>query len=573
MTKTQKLFLAAIILLAVFFRYYKIDEMPGGLFPDEAANGLDINLMQQGHLQPFYERGNGREALFFYAEWASSAIFGTGPWQFHIVSALGGVLGVLFCFLLTRRLFLLDAVSENDVEQKNRANKIALLAAFLMASSSWHTVLSRTAFRATLIPFFTSMTFYLLLCAYQSKTFKKRLLFAFLTGASFALGFYTYIAYRIMAPILCMVLFWPLFAAAKNHQFKQTIRTYFLPVLIFSLSFVIFIFPLAKYFYQHPGSFIGRAGQVSIFNQTLYTVNGQSLTSTPPLKAVASVAAEVFKKQFLAIFTKGDLNWRQNISGYPFLPVMVSPFFAAGLVLVVLMGIAYFFVPNKKPQWWKHFLLTGWFFGMMLPVITTAEGIPHGLRGIGIIPSLFIISAWAIYEFAALILRFHQRLYSTWKGFESWEYKITTFGFKAVAVVFFASIIVQTYALYFVYAYNDPANFYYFRSDLTDVSAYLNKFGDKNNTYLVLDKYSVQTTDYLTTIDGAHPDNPKNKPYIQVDPENSWQLQLKKGDQVVFAQSSIFDTVKFKKYHQDAYLSVEQRNKFGQAVLAVYKQK
>ncbi|HVY68110.1 MAG TPA: hypothetical protein VHA30_04430, partial [Patescibacteria group bacterium] len=65
MTKNQKIIFAVIIVLAVFFRYYQITAMPGGLFPDEAANGLDINLMEQGHLQPFYERGNGREALFF----------------------------------------------------------------------------------------------------------------------------------------------------------------------------------------------------------------------------------------------------------------------------------------------------------------------------------------------------------------------------------------------------------------------------------------------------------------------------------------------------------------------------
>ena len=73
MTPKQKWLLAGIIILAIGFRFYQIKTMPGGLFPDEAANGLDINLMEQGHLQPFYERGNGREALFFYMEWASVA--------------------------------------------------------------------------------------------------------------------------------------------------------------------------------------------------------------------------------------------------------------------------------------------------------------------------------------------------------------------------------------------------------------------------------------------------------------------------------------------------------------------
>ena len=64
------------MILAISFRFYQIAAMPGGLFPDEAANGLDINSMQQGDLQPFYERGNGREALFFYMLWGSVEAFG-----------------------------------------------------------------------------------------------------------------------------------------------------------------------------------------------------------------------------------------------------------------------------------------------------------------------------------------------------------------------------------------------------------------------------------------------------------------------------------------------------------------
>src|ERR1044071_9160333 len=115
MTKFHSYLLLAIIVLAVFFRFYQIKNMPGGLFPDEAANGLDINLMQQGHLQPFYERGNGREALFFYMEWASMEIFGRGVWQFHIVSASIGVLATLLCFLVARQLFSMNDPDDPQV--------------------------------------------------------------------------------------------------------------------------------------------------------------------------------------------------------------------------------------------------------------------------------------------------------------------------------------------------------------------------------------------------------------------------------------------------------------------------
>jgi hypothetical protein len=123
-----------------------------------------------------------------------------------------------------------------------------------------------------------------------------------------------------------------------------------------------------------------------------------------------------------------------------------------------------------------------------------------------------------------------------------------------------------------MYGGSSPENFYAFRSDLTVVSDYLKNYGNKNNTYLVLDTYSLQTVDYETTVSGKNPSDPRNQPYVQVDPERVWQLtKLKQGDQIVFTQSSVFDTKKFIQYHPEAHLAEEMRNKFGQAVLAVYK--
>lgn len=598
MNLKQKLLLVGVLLVAIFFRYYQIAQMPGGLFPDEAANGLDVNLMQSGHLQPFYERGNGREALFFYLEWGSVSLFGKGPWQFHIVSALVGVLSVLACFYITRRIFLLE-VDDNDEQKKSRAINIALLAVFLMAVSAWHVVLSRTAFRAILIPLFSGLTFYFLLKTYQSilpspihgegsgegfKNKRSTFIYAALTGAALAAGFYTYIAFRIMAPLLFMVLLWPLLGSIRQRQFAAQIKKWFWPAVWFVLAFVVVFYPIGKYFYQHPGSFVGRAGEVSVFNPSLYTVDGIQLTGRPPLGVVLPVIWQVSKTQLMGFFTHGDLNWRQNISGYPFLSPLYSPFFAFGLLLATWLAIRYFFAPNKKAGYWKYFLLAGWFWAMLLPVVTTAEGIPHGLRGIGAIPPVFIISAWILYEFAQLVMKAHKKLWQhvlyhykdpQWvkdNHFIPPRMRLVNFGLKLIVVCFVLALIFQTYFLYFVYAANDPANFYYFRSDLTPVSQYLRQRCDKDHTYLVLDKYSVQTTDYLTSDPKGNFSDKCNVPYQQVDPENSWQLTgLMPQDEVIFTQSSVFDTVKFKQYHPDAHLVLEYRNKFNQSIMAVYK--
>lgn len=620
MTTRQKVYLALILLAAVFFRFYLIVDfaydpacasnpsaacrlvptagMPGGLFPDEAANGLDIISMQQGDLQPFYERGNGREALFFYMLWGAVEIFGKGAWQHHIVSALVGLLSVLLCFLLTRRLFMMDehespaespltktfspnilpaaeavhsssfwpGVSEATVR---RATNIALLAAFLMAVSTWHIALSRTAFRANLIPLFATLTFYLGICAYQARTVRRQLVLAFLTGAAFALGFYTYIAYRILVPIVAILIAWPAFGFLLSHGIiagiKDRVAKYWKHKAVFLAGFAIFIYPLAKYFYTHPGSFVGRSGQVSVFNPELNQGN------------LVGAIVEVFRLSILGYFTEGDLNWRHNISGYPFLSEIVSPFFGVALVVVTLLAAWYMLQPHKKVSWWKYTLLAGWFWGMLVPVVTTAEGIPHGLRSIGTIPAVFIISAIGLYKFGEYVMQIHYRLHgikhpSVEPAFPLFKLQAVTVAFKVLVASFCATLVLQAYTAYFVYAANSPENFYAFRSDLTHVSQYLIDRCQKDSTYLVLDKFSVQTPDYITMVDARDPQNPCNRPYIQVDPENSWELRdLKKGDQIVFTQSSIFDIKKFKAYHPDAKLTLEYRNKFGQAIMAVYE--
>jgi 4-amino-4-deoxy-L-arabinose transferase-like glycosyltransferase len=567
MSQNQKIVLALVIFLTIFFRFFQITQMPGGLFPDEAANGLDINSMQQGQLQPFYERGNGREALFFYMLWGSVEVFGKGAWQHHAVSALVGVLSVLTCFLVTRRLFSMNYEQEETGFQEKyfKATNIALLASFIMAVSSWHTVLSRTAFRANLIPLFSALTIYFLLATYQAATNKKRVIFSLLTGAAFALGFYTYIAYRILVPILAMAIVWPFLFNGLVFNIKRFWKNF----LLFIVAFVIFIYPLAHYFYTHPGSFIGRSGQVSVFNPSLYTIDGQSFTGVPPTGVVVKVVGEVLKLSILGYFTVGDLNWRHNISGEPFLSSIVSPFFGVSLLVITLLAVWYMFFPRKKSEYWKYFLLVGWFWGMLLPVVTTAEGIPHGLRAIGTIPVVFIISALGIYKVHELFVK----VYEKFKAYQSeFSQKLVKAGYKLVVFCFAFALISQTYVLYFVYAANSPENYYAFRSDLTPVNEYLINRCMKDSTYLVLDKFSVQTPDYVTMVDGRNLDNPCNQPYKQVDPENVWELKgLRQGDEVIFTQSSIFDIAKFKRFHPEATLVLEYRNKFGQAIMAVYR--
>lgn len=554
MTFRQQLALLLVLLLAAYFRFHLITVMPGGLFPDEAANGLDILSMQRGDVQPFYERGNGREALFFYLLWGSVELFGKGPWQHHIVSAAVGVLSVLACFLAARRLLSLPDFE--DPKRRYQATWIAILAAFLMSVSSWHVVLSRTAFRANLIPLFSALVFYFSIAAVQTKGKALRYLLAGAAGMVFGLGFYSYIAYRVLVPILAGLVLWPVLTAYWNRGLGDVVRRWWRPAAVFLVVAALTLAPLLHYFYTHPGSFVGRSGQVSVFNPDLNQGH------------LWSAVWEVSRLSVLGYFTEGDLNWRHNVSGEPFLSSLVSPFFAVSLVVGTLLAFGYLINPKRRSGWWKYAALVGWFWGMLLPVVTTAEGIPHGLRSIGTIPAVFILSSLGLYHGYRLIYLTYRRAFGSVQGSLQ---RLGQVVLPFVAAFVLVALVVQTYYLYFVKAYSSPENAYAFRSDLTVVNRYLTDRCRPQATYLVLDKFSVQTVDYVTTVD-ARTNHPCNRPYVQVDPEKSWELSgLKDGDEVVFTQSSIFDIKKFKANHPEAHLSLEVRNRFGQAVMAVYR--
>lgn len=514
------IFLIIILALAFFFRFWDITNLPGGLFPDEAANGLDVNSILAGDVRPFYERGNGREALFFYFLAAIVAVFGRGHWQHHIVSAGFGFLAVLAAYFLIKRLF---------------GKNVAYLAAFFMATSSYAVTISRTAFRANLIPLFTTLTLLFIVKVYQDQGMRKKILAAAGAGISLALGFYTYIAYRMMIPFLIglKIIVW----VAERDRIKQIFRQYWKPKLVAGITFLITIFPLLYYFLTHPGSFVGRAGHVSIFSKDLNQGD------------VWGTFWQVLKLTILGFFTDGDTNWRHNVAGFPFLSPAVSPFFAAGLIIFTLFGIKFL-----RDAWQKRLekqtvgkaLIAAWFWLMLAPEVTTAEGIPHGLRLIGVIPAIYIFAGWAVYEF--------------WKKLKT---VLPKFPSEVLAILFFCLVFIYNFYLYFGFAAASPEYYYAFRSDLTAASRYLEERNQAHKTYLSLDKFSVQTVDYLTT--------EKNQPFILLDPARTFEARLKSRDQVVFTQSTLFDRIKFLEYHPQAQLVKTEKNQFGQIIMLVYE--
>lgn len=526
LTKNRKLtivLILAIVVIASFFRLWQLDSLPVGLFPDEAANGQDALLILSGQHSPFFERGLGRETLYFYLLAGSIGLFGIGVWQIHIISALIGILTVIVTWLLAKRLF-------NE--------RVAFLASFFLATSIWHTTLSRTGFRAILIPLLSTLFFYFVYLAFKESSRKKRTLFAILAGLSLGLGFYTYISFRAMVIIIGLLA---IIIAIIN---RGILKNFWREIVIGLTATLLILTPLIGYFINHPDSFVGRAGYVSIFNPDLNQGD------------VLGTFFEVSKKTFWMFFTEGDLNWRHNVSGFSMLNPWVAFFFALGflysLVIIVLVFLKRsLFQKNESSRYWfKYFFLIIWFLGMLGPELLSAQAIPHGLRAIGAIPVVFF--------FPALLLDFFWRRIKP-----SFSLKSIKIFLGLVLGFVLVTILLYDYSLYFGISANSPGFYYAYRSDLTTVSNYLNERNYKENTYLVLDEYSVQTPDFLTA--------KNNQPYLLVDPATSYQIKLQPDDQIIFTQSTIFDTKKFEEYHPETKIIQREFNQFRQEIMRVYE--
>lgn len=415
------IYLLLILAVAVFFRFYRLNSVPPGLYPDIAINGNDALLsLQTGEYKLFYPENNGREGLMMWLDAASMAIFGINVLALKIPAAIAGVLTVFGIYLLCRRLF------------EKHKESIALLAAFFCAVLFWHINFSRLGFRVILMPLVLVFSFYFLWKAFQKALDPKNSNNSFATaiaaGIIFGLGFYTYTGFRLAVLLLFGALFLWFFIYKKNNRQKKFIEL--------SLAMLLAIFfvalPIGIYFLQNPSDFLGRATQTSVF-----------AAPNPFYELTKSLVLH------LAMFNiAGDNNWRHNLPGAPELFWPVGILFLAGIVIVIWRSFGKNSLAEKLP----HITLLLWLIVLLLPGILTCEGIPHSLRTLGVIPAVAIFCAIGGIAF-----------YQWLKPKLAKKFLIPT------TIIFITAIILQSYYSYFVVWAKNPVIGASFTANLVDI--------------------------------------------------------------------------------------------------------
>lgn len=461
----------ALILVAAFFRLWKLDSLFDGLFWDEAYKGLDaIGIREFGERPIFLNWNAGREALVAYLVAFLTKIFHYNIFSIRGVEAIAGIFTLIFFYLFIKKIL---------------NHHTALLCLFLLAVSKYHILYSRFGIRVNLILLFEMASIYFLADALTSSQKNYRSFVA--CAISCGLGFYTYIAYRIF-PLVLVV-----FAFSKDHRDK--IKKQIGPILVAAIIGLSVIAPLAIFYFKNAGSFTDRMQRTALWSN--------QKESLPKLLWESSWKT-------LGMFTfEGDSNPRHNVSNEPALSPFVTAFFIVGIIFT----LANFGQPLAK-------FLLAYFLITILPGILGAAA-PHASRNLGALPPALI--------FCALGLLCGYQIFSV----ASLKRALAAIVLGGIFLTGANDALLRDSKILDAQT-ADVSSLWGMNSAETDVSNYLNSLSPKYKVYLTPQLFLHSTIEYLTYKKSQHslipdkeifPPNEFNIVVLQMAPRNLWWLR------------------------------------------------
>jgi len=372
--------LALVILLAMFLRFWKIGQVPPSLNWDEVAIGYNAySILKTGRdewgvkfpLLGFESFGEYKLPVFIYATIPGVWLFGLNELGVRFMPVLFGVFGVLVAYFLGKELF------------KNE--KIALLSAFIVAIDIWHLQITRAAFEAGLAQLFISLSILFLLKSVRRWHY---LPISFLFAC---LSVYTYNSSRLFIPLFFLVLF-----LIRRDLFLRNLKGLFIGIFII----LFFAIPLLLRFNEPV--IRGRYRLISIqddpgFILRINNGRGELLEKGwPPIltRAIHNKASHYitsfagyyfshFTPSFL--FIRGAGHTQQSVPGFgQFLHILVLP-----------MGWGFYILFKKWRQenYFPSKILLAQILLSPIATSTTINSNPHGLRTFCSLPAWQIIIA------------------------------------------------------------------------------------------------------------------------------------------------------------------------------------
>lgn len=363
--------LLLIFLLALGLRLFRLDELPFGLWRDEARHGLvALRIAQDPSYRPVYilDYQVHLPGLGLYPFALAIQLFGPTMWSLRIVTTLAGALTVLPLYAVAARL--------------SGSRALGLGAALLLATSSWHLSVGRLAFPTIYEPLLSLSAWLLLLVALAQRATPGpdgaaaprrlsaglRRLAGFGSGVMLGLAAQTYHTGRVM-PLAALLL-----ALLLLVQAPQAWRKWLSVMALAALGFALTTAPLALYALNQPEAFNDRVGKV-------FLLDSEHLDGQAPLRLLDANLA----RHLLMFNASGDANGRHHAPLRPLLDIIAALGLLLGLVALLRHGSD-----------WRSRFLAGTLVIGLLPGLLAVDA-PHAMRTFGAVVPTYLTAAlgWA----------------------------------------------------------------------------------------------------------------------------------------------------------------------------------
>ncbi len=400
--------LLAIIVLASYLRYWRIEQVPPGFNSDEAVGAVGALTTLRDGVQYSYEGQGGGGALGFYFAAAAFYLFGPSVASIRGLAAWAGVVSIFANYWAIREIFRITGL--------DRARWIALLSTLGLTVSLWHVSASRIAFAGIGVPFLMLPSVFFLWYGLNKRTqtnlpsphpsippspnlpsFNLKTLWPFIASGVFLAGLmYIYLS-GVFAPPLYAAFFmaqWLLVKLTTKLNWKPQpneayMTSQFWRLFATGLTAFIFLLPIFYILLFDPSREPGttRASQAFFMNPQI---------------------------------SQGDpwgLLWRSIIGNFGAYGISLTWFtgqaprlslMAPTMGLAVFLGflISLWYTMQGKAA---YLFIVLWYIIMLLPSILSPDQIPHNLRTIGATTPTFVFAAVFVVWLFELIVRAGRR--------------------------------------------------------------------------------------------------------------------------------------------------------------------
>ncbi len=348
--------LGLVTLLAAFLRFYKLNELPPGLWFDEAYVSVQARNAVASQVFPIYlptTYGGIHPAILYLTILARWLTFN------HPLAIRFGVAAVNVLIIPTT-YWALRAIFQLTADSQSASQWAALGGAVIMAVSFPMVLVSRLGFEVTL-PTLAGLCIFGGL-ALALRTGQHR--YDILVGLALGGALYTYQSARLFPVAVVVIHLW---LALTTRRWRQHLMTL---LLTGGLALMV-VAPLGFHFLQHPEEFWARA------TITTYNTLGPGASSIP----LALLNNVVHTFAGISWPGWGDQLMRHNWPGQPLFDFFVSGLFWLGLLYLL----------SRSRQSTAALLLT-WAWVMLLPTLLT-DNAPAFTRLMGAMPALAGVGA------------------------------------------------------------------------------------------------------------------------------------------------------------------------------------